>query len=314
MAAASYSPSVAVRLDVVRAGELSVPALAAHSRAALDVPLASTAQLQVAIASGHGVLVGAFQRAHGLSELGPVRRRGSGGPELHVAAGSLHVLLSLASPDALVACDETRIVNRHVRPLLRALAKTGHLAHFYGRDWVSLGGRPVAWVGFAHDTSTRRTAFEALVAVGAPYVVHPRRSLRGKEPSVVPVEPQRLATAILDAYARDTHAVTVSMAVLPDEGEPPAQPAWVATREEVIGTIGAGPDAQGHFRIGGDLLVSRDALTRLEESVVQNHADIGRLVDATLSAPGVALDGVRSLVSVGDCVTEALEASARLQG
>ena len=85
--------------------------------------------------------------------------------------------------DALVACDESRLVNRYVRPLLRALTKVGATAHFFGRDWVSVAGRPVAWVGFAHDAGTRRTVFEAVVAVGAPYVVRARESTGGTRPA-----------------------------------------------------------------------------------------------------------------------------------
>jgi hypothetical protein len=301
---------VSVRLGVVRAGDgawaQGLRTLAARSRAALDVALTCPAELSVAIASDDGVLLGAFQRPTGLTDLGLLRRRGSGGPEVRVAAGSVHVLLSLASPAALVACDQKRIVNRHVRPLLRALTKTGHLAHYFGRDWVSVGGRPVAWVGFAHDATTRRTAFEAIVAVGAPYAVRPRESLRGKEPSVVEVDPACLAAAIVEAYARDVELVELGPPAAVVDEEPGEEPPWVATREEIIGTIGAGPDARGVFRVGGDLLVSRDALARLEAAATAEGVDVGQLVDETLAAPGVALDGVRSLASVRDCVAEAL--------
>jgi hypothetical protein len=306
MAAASYSPSVGVRLGVVRPGEQGLGALAARSRAALDATLREPGELWVAVASEPGVLLGAFQRTQGLQGQGLLRRRGSGGPEVRVAPGSVHVLLSLASPAALVPCDEKRIVNRHVRPLLRALTRTGHLAHYFGRDWVSVAGQPVAWVGFAHDATTRRTVFEALVAIGAPFAVRPRESLRGKDAGVVDVEPSRLVDAIVEAYGRDAEPVPLGApAALADEA-PADEPPWAATREEVIGTLGAGPDAQGTFRVGGDLLASRDALARFEAAVVVPGVDLGRVTDDTLAAPGVALDGVRSLSSVRDCVTEAL--------
>jgi hypothetical protein len=308
MAVASYSPSVGVRLGVVRPGEQGLPALAARSRTALDTTLRVPAELSVAVASEPGLLLGAFQRAQGLHGHGVLRRRGSGGPEVRVAPGSVHVLLSLASPAALVPCDDKRIVNRHVRPLLRALTRTGHLAHYFGRDWVSVAGRPVAWVGFAHDSISRRTLFEALVAIGAPFAVRPRESLRGKEATVVEVEPSRLVDAIVEAYARDAEPVEIDApGTLTDEA-PADEPPWAATREEVIGTLGAGPDAHGAFRVGGDLLVSRDALARLETGAVTPGVDLGRLTDETLAAPGVALDGVRSLGSVRDCVAEALGA------
>lgn len=306
MARASYSPSVGVRLGVVRGGESGLAALAARSRAALDAGLGGHGNLTVSIASDGGVLLGAFQRSTGLEGVGLLRRRGSGGPEVRVAPGSVHVLLSLASPGALVPCDEKRIVNRYVRPLLRALTKTGHLAHYFGRDWVSVAGRPVAWVGFGHDAGTRRTVFEAVVAVGAPYVVRERESTRGKEAAVVEVEAERLVEAVVEAYGRDVEVVELGTpAVVADEA-PGEDPPWVATREEVIGTIGAGRDARGVFRVGGDLLVSRDALARLEDAATGDDVDLARLVDGTLAAAGVALDGVRSLASVRECVAEAL--------
>jgi hypothetical protein len=288
------------------AGHQGLRAIAARSRGALDATLACPGELTVSIASDAGVLLGAFQRTVGLGGEGLLRRRGSGGPEVRVAVGSVHVLLSLASPGALVPCDEKRIVNRHVRPLLRALTKTGHMAHYFGRDWVSVAGKPVAWVGFAHDATTRRTVFEAVVAVGAPYVVTPRESLRGKEAAVVEVDPARLVEAIVEAYARDFEAVAIAASDVGGDEVPADDPPWAGTREEVIGTVGAGRDAAGVFRVGGDLLVSRDALARLESGAVGEGVDLGQLVDQTLAAPGVALDGIRSLTSVRDCVAEAL--------
>jgi hypothetical protein len=75
---------------------------------------------------------------------------------------------------------------------------------------------------------------------------------------------------------------------------------------EAIGSVGAGRDARGNFRVGGDLLVSRDALARLETRIdVTSDPEIGALVDETLGAPGVAIDGIRSLKSVRDVILDA---------
>jgi hypothetical protein len=297
-----------VRLGVVRAGERPASMLAAQSRAALDRTLRCPAELWVAVAQDDAVVLGAFQRGAGMPPGLPLLRRGSGGAEVRVAPGTVHVLLALQSPSALVPCDEKRIVNRYVRPLLRALTRTGNLAHFFGRDWVSVDHRPVASVGFAHDASTRRTAFEAFVAVNVPFALRARPSFLDKDPSTVPgADPARLADAIAEAYGRDAEAVSLDPAQVTDVAEDPrADPPWAATREEVIGILGAGPDAGGTVRIGGDLLVSRDALARLEERIVGRGADIGRVVDETLGAPGVAIDGVRSLASIRDVVSAAL--------
>ena len=285
MRAASYSALVSVRIGIIRAGELAARELAAHSCASLDRPLRAPAELMVATASDAALLLGAFQRGAGKPDTAPLVRRGSGGPEVLVAPGTLHVLLVMESPDALVPCDERRIVNRAVRPLLRALTRVGHLAHYFGRDRVVVAHQPVGWVGFAHDATSRRTTFEALVQVNDP----------------------RLAAAIVDAYARDMEPVMLDAPAVSakDAGDLRADPAWMATRDEAIGAIGAGPDAQGRFRVGGDLLVSRDALARLE-AAAPGAPDVGRLVDETLAAPGVALDGVRSLGTIRDVIAEAL--------
>lgn len=234
-----------------------------------------------------------------------------------VSGGTVHVALALAHPGALTSCDERRIVNRAVRPLLRALTKTGSLAHFFGRDWVSVEQRPAAWVGFAHDSTTRRTLFEAFVAVRTPFANRDRESFLGKTPGALesiaghPVDPFRVADAIVDAYrtAYDAGAAALPLPAAPGP-EPSSEPdwhldpPWIATCEEVIGTLGVGPDSRGVLRVGGDLLVSRDALARLESRVARGD-DPGLAVDETLTAPGVALDGVRSLKNLRDLIDRA---------
>jgi hypothetical protein len=215
-----------------------------------------------------------------------------------------------------VACDEKRIVNRYVRPLLRALtASSTTQAHFFGRDWISLAHRPVGWVGFGHDASSQRTLFEAFVAVRTPFALSERASLLGKPQATLEelagrsIDALDLAEAIVKAYGRDAEVVPLP-ALSPgrEAARVEEDPPWSATVEEAIGSIGAGPDARGVFRVGGDLLVSRDALARLEARVAQglSKEDLGRIVDETLAAPGVALDGVRSLASVRDVIAESL--------
>jgi len=301
-----------MRLGITRAETRSVAEIAAHSRGALDRPLAHAAELWVAVAGEDALLAGAFQRGGGLPRTWPLLRRGSGGPEVLVGSGTVHVALALAHPGALVPCDERRIVNRSVRPLLRALTKTARLAHFFGRDWVSVAHRPAAWVGFALDAGTRRTLFEAFVAVRTPFAIAERASFLGKPQGTLEViagtalDPQRIADAVVDAYLAAYNAEPVDLAVpeaQTEDADLRRDPPWAATSEEAIGTIGAGPDAGGVFRIGGDLLVSRDALAELETCVAEAaDDDIGRVVDDTLRRPGVAIDGVKSLASVAEVI------------
>jgi hypothetical protein len=311
-----------VRLGVVRAGARPAAVLAARSQGALDRPLGAgadgveAAELWVAVANDSALLVGAYQRASGMARDLPLYRRGSGGPEVLVGPGTVHVALSLPRPDALEPCGANRIVNRAVRPLLRALTRTAKLAHYFGRDWVSVMHRPAAWVGFAHDAASRRTLFEAFVAVRTPFATWQRPSLLDKPLGTLEaisgrsLDPQVIADAIVDAYLAKHGAEEIGLeatgAAAPPLDSLPADPAWTAQVEEAIGRLGAGVDAQDTFRIGGELLVSRDVLARLEARVaVAPDGDIGRIVDEELTAPGVAIEGIASFASFREVILEA---------
>src|SRR5262249_31792393 len=148
-----------------------------------------------------------------------------------------------------------------------------------------------------------------------PFHVADRPSFLGKAPGTLAeivgkaIEPQRLVDAIVDAYVASWGVAPVDAVPLPSPAED-RQPAddlpGAATVEEAMGVLGAGPDARGAFRVGGDLLVSRDALARLEAAAPQVPEEgLGALVDETLAAPGVALDGVRSLESLRDVIARA---------
>ncbi len=252
-------------------------------------------------------VLGAFARRTESMPYARVVRRGSGGPAVQVGPGTLWLALLLSRVDALVACDEAHLVNRYVRPLLRALTKCGALAHFFGRDWISVRHRPAAWVGFAHDAASGRVVIEAFIARETRFDRGARGSYLGKEPGTLgsilgtPVTEEKLAGAIVAAYADAYGRAAVDRGALPggEEETVAIEPAWAATAEEAIGEIGAGLDARGRFRVGGELLVSRDALAALETAVAgAEDAEISGIVDATLGAAGVALDGVRSLGSV----------------
>jgi hypothetical protein len=301
-------------LGVVRAGSVAPAVLAARSSSALDQPLTRPAELWVAVATEPALLVGAFQRVPPPDPAGPSLRRGSGGPNVRVGPGTVHVALSLERPDVLEPCDARRVVNRAVRPLLKALTKTVRLAHYFGRDWVSVDHRPAAWVGFAHDSASGRTLFEAYVAVSTPYVWREGPSLLGKTPATLEeiaarsIDTAAVADAIVRAYEAKagTEGLLVDAAGAPLADVEAPGPPWSATVGEAIGTLGAGPDARGVFRVGGDLLVSRDALARLEHRLVDApDEDVGLIVDETLAAPGVALDGVASLTSIRDVILAA---------
>ena len=311
--------SIAVR----RQGSIDASRAAAASRTVLTRALAAEAELWIAPLRGDAIVLGAFGRAHE-NAVGTLLRRGTGGPSVRVGDGTLHVVLALETPASLVACDAPRIVNRYVRPLLRALTRVGAMAHYFGRDWISVKHRPAAWVGFAHDRLTSRAALEAFIALRTPFVPDeesPRASLLGKEPGTVEaiagvaIDEAALIDAIVAAYASASgHAAIDAGAwpdVAPDDDDPRRDPPWSATLDEPIGILGAGPDRFGRFRVGGDLMISSDALITLENSL-ETHAtgeDLARAIDAALGAPGVVTFGIRSLTSVRDVIERAREAS-----
>lgn len=327
-------------MRVVRlAGSPPAAELAAISAGALDRPLTHSAELVVAVPGDAALVLGSMQRfaelsrdaaAFGVAAPAPVLRRGSGGGEVAVGPGSVWVQLALASPSALVACEPDRLLNRYVRPLLRALAKVGAVARYFDRDWVSVANAPVAGVSFAHDATTGRALVEAFVAVTTPFAVRERASFLGKKPLTLrgtgvghEVDVGRVADAVIDAYAAayglgelslDT-ASEMTRALARDlaggaSADPRSEPPWAATRQEAIGIVGAGRDGAGRLCVGGELMASRDVIARLEAEIAAAPDDVERIdraVDA-LAAPSVAMLGVRTLRSIRDVITEALAA------
>ncbi len=289
---------------------LSAPVrdLAARSAAALDRPLAGDAELLVATAEDEDVVSGAFD----LVSTGP--RRGSGGGPVRVGPGSVWMQLALSRADALVACDPPRLLNRYVRPLLAALTKSGALAHYFGRDWVSASKRPVAFVGFAHDAGSGRALVEAVVAVTTPFREPGAPTFMGKPPvTLADLAPSAsvasLGEAIASAYATSFDRTLRDVSnQTPAPSAPPHVAAWDSTADEAIGLVGAGHDASGALRVGGELMASRDAVQALERALASlDPADaeaIGIAIDDAFSPPATVF-GIKSLRSIQDVVLAA---------
>jgi hypothetical protein len=317
-------------LLVRRADNVPSRRLAALSRGALDRPLRAPAELVVAVPADEATLLGVFQRAVDVGSRPEATHRGSGGAAAQVGPGTVWLQLALARPDALVPCDGPRLLNRYVRPLLRSLTRSGATAHWFGRDWVSVGKRPAALIAFAHDAGSGRALVEAIVAVTTPFQVDAGRpSFRGALPTTLGditgrSDPHAIADAVAAAYAAaydgaiDAGDPGVLLEELPEDAdgggkaEGRRDPPWQATREEAIGLVGAGRDRDGRLRIGGELMASRDAVLALEAAAeaLPLGADlapaVGRVVDETLGTPPAATFGLRSLVTVRDVIVEAL--------
>ena len=282
--------------------------------------LVRAAELWVSPSEDNGVLLGAFQRASEIEETAlPTLRRTSGGPAIRVAPGSLHLALALTHPAALTPCDTPRLVNRYVRPLMRALSSFGEKTPYFGRDWLAAQHRPVAWVGFAHDSSSKRALLEAVIGVHATWSLDRNRASFLGKPEITleeavghTIEMNAVVVAVVKEFANtfdgeraEAPCIETSPLEIDDD------PKWMATTDEAIGTVAAGYDRKGRLKIGGQFLASRDAVARLEDRVTSFDRStgldvIGAAVDAELTRPGVAIHGVKSLISIRDVIARVL--------
>jgi hypothetical protein len=257
--------------------------IALASRDAMSRAL-SRSEIEIAFSEDDAILIGAFQRASDAPS--PSLQRGTGGCAVRLAPGILHVLVATPTFDE----DESVILNRMTRPLLRALK-----ARYFGRDWIDVDHHPIAHVGFAHERATRRTVFEAFIAVRSTFAITARASYMGKTPSTLetlrgPIDDEALVKSITDAYALPTHEPSPLVSKLEARSSKP----WTARIDEAIGPICAGRDEHGVIRFGGEFMASFDAVRDLEERISRGEV-VEEAVNAAFTAPHTALFGVRSL-------------------
>lgn len=292
-------------------------------------------RLIVAPVSGRAIVLGAFQRAGSTIDLEraarareAIGRRSTGGVAVRVREGQVFVSLALASASALGGVDDLgRALNRHVRPLLRALSTFGAQATYGGRDFVSIAGVPIAFVAVAHDTKSGALGLEAIVAVDAPFSLDAEDDLAhgaiaprwlGKSPGSLSASLRRridltaVVRAIASAYASQagddvtTFEAGAFVALDPRCEERP----FDALVEEAMGLVGAAIDPDA-IAIGGELMASADALAALGRALKalgDDPADdaLGTTIDAALGpSSGALLFGVRSLASIAKVVRAA---------
>jgi hypothetical protein len=261
--------------------------VATTSQGLLTVPLFAAAHMYCARITQPARFVGQFDRVPAPSTV-PSYARGTGGVTLEVPPGALYVGIALAHPGCLVAANANQVINRMVRPLLKALTKvTGKRTAYFGRDHVSAEQTNVGWVGMAHTVDTNRASFEAF--------------LRPSE------QADALAEEVMNAYAL-TYPALVSYRI--DAGEAQAltreDPPWLRTEHEAIGALGVVRDHEGRLRIGGTLMASQDRMHALNEAIQSpmGMQECGEFLDALFAAPAM-LFGVRSLESLRNLVMHA---------
>lgn len=288
------------------------------------------------------VALGAFQRVKSAVDQRALEgsgttlvRRATGGPAIRIGRGRVYLALHLRSPDALGGvADPARALNRHVRPLLRALTSLGSVSAISGgRDLVLMGSDPVAWVGIGHERRTQRTVLEAVIDVSAGFAVEDSVDLaagaiaprwQGKPVRTLEdvlgrkVEPAEVVEAILRELAAvaEGSARRVELPALPRSRVDAEQLPFTAMIEESVGLIGAVVE-RDRVALGGDLYASTDALEELGARLFSfgpnvDDATLGATIDGMLK--GALLLGVQkhdSIMKVVRAAWEATKTSAR---
>ena len=272
-------------MSVMGVRQIGSEQIALASRDAMTRVLARP-ELEIEFCKDDAILIGAFQRPCDAPE--PSIQRGTGGCAVRVGPGTLHVMVALPTFDE----DESVILNRLTRPLLRAVK-----ARYFGRDWIDVDHHPIAHVGFAHERATRRTVFEAFVAIRTPFAIADRASYVGKNPATLEdlrgkIDDEALVNSIVAAYGHAVHTTDSPLSKLEARSSKP----WTASIDEAIGPICAGFDNSGRFQLGGELMASFDAVRDFEDCIARGD-DAEEAADAAFTALHTALFGVRSLQS-----------------
>jgi hypothetical protein len=243
--------------------------ICAFSRSLLDQQLWAPGALEVIVSTNEALTRGAWGIDADCTEI-----RGGGGTKVAIGEGDVYIGLALEKSNALVAdCDPSRLINRHVRPLLRALSKGGVKAMYGGRDFISAKGERVGWVGMQHAAETGRAAFEAII------------------PTSNPALPQLISDAFLDAY----------QVLFPSRLSPPPTSTSTSTstwnvERDAIGAVAVAFDS-GRFRVGGDFYASHEIVGRLEHALddAQSIDEIDSAIERVCTAPDVVIEGLKSL-------------------
>jgi hypothetical protein len=299
--------------------------------------LSGEALVLVAPIVGEGIALGAFQRARSTLDYPRLEgsglnvvRRATGGPALRVGRGQVFVGLELRTPDALGGvADPGRALNRHVRPLLRALTSLGDIAATSGgRDLILARGLPIAWVGVGHERSTGRTTLEAVIDVSRSFAIDPAIDLahgaiaprfNGATPTTLSemlgrtIEPAEVVEAIVRelAMVAGNEVEKLTLPALPTTRVNPDEATFTAMIEESIGLLGAVVE-RDRVTIGGDLMASSDVLAELGRRALTLEGDeLAEAVDRSLGPDsGALLLGVRALDSIRKVIVAAKNTSA----
>jgi hypothetical protein len=263
----------------------------------------------------------------------PVLRRESSGTAVFLPESGA-ALLAMALPSLSALAPDAKgptVLNRNVRGWLQGLTKHGALAHYFGREWVSIAKRPAAVIGLS-VAQDGLTVIELWIGLREPVALPDelvterergtdrwlaRRPLAWNE--AAPTRP--LSLDALDAI--NTRAIErYGLSAVPVAREamehhtgalPCNEPArWLEPVPCAIGWIDLGIEPDGARWVGGDLLVGDAARERIARALetesepqrrgalaacVDEDVCLGASVDDLMAGGARCDEGVRSLTS-----------------
>ncbi len=286
-----------------------------------------------------GLLLGRHQRAASTVEVAAARtqgvtllRRAGGGRTLHAGDGTIGLFLFTppGAPLSAAPFPPDRTTNRYVRGLLAALRRLGaRQAAWFGRDFVSAGGRQLAVVS-QEATPDGAVALEAFLSVSQPLepppgLLRPRphsdpraggppavslAELAGRTPSF-----DEVAAVMMGGWvgpgqpAPEPVSGTLTEAELPPAEEDEAGLSTSGLVEIPIGFLEAlSAAAVGRLvgpRVRGDFIAPATTVNALEaalEGAPIDEAEVGRRVNENFHQAGAFLQGVTGLGTVAGAV------------
>jgi hypothetical protein len=280
-----------------------------------------------------------------------VLRRATGGIAVRGGDGITYVALALRDRSSLMPCPRARILNRNVRGVLSGFRKAGIIAHYFGRDFITIDARPATYVGWAARTDGR-VLLEFLVCETSSCFIAPRElgypaptndPLRGKEPWTLqqavgtvigsdtrePVRGRSLIEHLADGYRSGWNA-TFEPTAIPEAwtrthadvrvGLPPDPDAsalhWSHPIEEAIGFISAGVSIDGagklaRVRMCGDFFADDACAITLERMLIGVAPSPDHIARAIDNAYGQAGHDIEGVRDLHTFQTAILDAVAR---
>lgn len=321
----------------------------AATLACVDRGLPHEVAIYAGALSGAALVMGVHQRLED-AVAAPARdralRRRTGGALVQGGDGVLYVAIALRSASLLLECPPDRVLNRNVRPLLSALTYGGLVAHYFGRDFVSVASKPAAYVAWTRlgSGAVLLEVFIGSTRSFAPqssengYPSHPSPAWAGKTPTCLAalgstVSAEQTLMRVVDAYAPEP--VFTRELLAPSDIPPPLELAlegsrglgdgalsWSPPRAVPIGFVSAGAsvDERGRFLqlgVSGDFFCDEVAPKALALELVGKDASstaITHALNVAFGPSGRPLEGVRSLEVLREAILDAAALSLETQG